>query len=772
MNPYNSLSVSTLQSDGFKIYYPTCQSFQQDFCKTVAVDVRTGVFVAEFGWPSNFDVTTEGNFSYMLGLDSNYGELIAMPIGPGNPDNSEVQPRLLSLSSTFSESFPVTRTLALTESGSSSLSFDLSNTRFSYSDSWTQSGSARSSTLFPTATTTSSATSSPSKSPSANCANVEDEHGCIELHCGWCASAGYCVDSNETGCAATCMNFTPSAGPLADAAHCPLHCNVCRGVSPSLNSYCAESCDCYRLSTAAVHGAEAECSSNVATRSLGACVWCATYQGCADATNGATACSCSGIADSATCAIAFNGRCTFEAERGCTDGPCFSFILRGYTPQPYALFVVALLKNMLALGIVNAVGPVVARSIGILRYRFGAKHHLKVTELVLDRGHFVDDELETVVNGISATDQSRRFESSKQLLEDSLDEELEPERGHLTHRCDPIKYCRDVLIPKYFLIASDEKQEYIQCAAERLLGKLLSHNLWVRDTGVSLNSAEVERYALSDMDEMIKQHATDIIVVFTSATVTGRISQVPNTYFDKTVLLLMIAGELLSLSIYLSSVITANKAAPAWGVLSAWELLELLLFRVVNSSAPSTLSLVLVKYVVVLRLARLDAESAAQLPPVAAVTRAVVKHTRPLHVLTVFYLLVQLPVLSCGLVGAVLYPYVPAAAVAVALLGGILTRRITSRLPDGSAVRAVLSFLLLQQLPVLVIAVSLQSSANYFLLFMNREKYGIGYWSVIAKEYDSRSIACFSSNVGNDFGSFEHNLAASWQWLTALLPGS
>jgi hypothetical protein len=344
------------------------------------------------------------------------------------------------------------------------------------------------------------------------------------------------------------------------------------------------------------------------------------------------------------------------------------------------------------------------------------------------------------------------------------------------------QYCREILLP-YLFRMEDLSTSEVRREGLRLLAYLIAADIWVDVFKIPARADQQPppRHELCHMEDVIHLYATQRIIVFTSLTVKGRIGHTLDTYIGPFVLLVLLTSETFAWSLYISEVIINFSDQ-----LTHAEMFQLVCFRVVNSGAVTSLSLLLVKYVISWRLGRgmsvAEETRYGDLPPVAAATRARFLFTWKIHILTVAYLLIELPMLLVGIGGMVLYPFVPFVMFALAWasrqkLSPVVDRalrkqKLVKSVETLQLIRVLVGFVLEQQIPALALAISLQACANYLLLFTHRDVYQLTYGSVMLKELYSRSTACFERQLREDLQEFMQRSAAAVQWLTALVPGA
>jgi outer membrane protein assembly factor BamB len=147
--------------------------------------------------------------------------------------------------------------------------------------------------------------------------------GNITIGCQWCERLGYCTEGNNI-CLEDCNFWTPA---LADRCMAATHCAFCSDYSVCVN---------------------------------------------------APSCQCSLILGSEHCGET-NGMCVYSSGL-CRVGACFSFIERGFNSLPFVLFLLGLVKDVLTLAFVGAIEPYTARWIAKFKRigrRFGRQKTMR-----------------------------------------------------------------------------------------------------------------------------------------------------------------------------------------------------------------------------------------------------------------------------------------------------------------------------------------------------------------------------------------------------------
>ncbi len=252
-----------------------------------------------------------------------------------------------------------------------------------------------------------------------------------------------------------------------------------------------------------------------------------------------------------------------------------------------------------------------------------------------------------------------------------------------------------------------------------------------------------------------------------SPSLTERVRLTVETFFGLTVLRFLLVMEVLTIAVY---VFDALYLTHEYGIhTSVVKFLQLVSFRVANSGTIVTASLLFVK----LSTLRIVKNHTLHPSAVLAITMETLRTSSHVRRTVAAYFLVCSPVIAQALIGCFMYPFIPIAAATLAFCAYRLGARCRNRptLPF-----AMLQVLLEQQLPTLLLAVSLQSTFNYYLLWTNATYFDLtmprDYFTIIELEYKSRTMECLKNILKKDFMDIKSSqIGQMWQTLAAVVPG-
>ena len=146
------------------------------------------------------------------------------------------------------------------------------------------------------------------------------------------------------------------------------------------------------------------------------------------------------------------------------------------------------------------------------------------------------------------------------------------------------------------------------------------------------------------------------------------------------------------------------------------------------------------------------------------------KTSTTLHAASWIYFLILIPFVGFSLIGFALYFYIFVLMAGVTGLLRSVLMFVRAQLSHRRFISVLLDFFINESIPTVFLALLLQTSFNYSLLFVNRELYQLDYSSVVQMEYNARTFGCLTSNLqqqlSNDHDDFSHTL----QLLSTMLP--
>ena len=141
-----------------------------------------------------------------------------------------------------------------------------------------------------------------------------------------------------------CSDFITQAACAVGRGNISVGCQWCQklGYCTEMNNFCQLDCSVWSINSKSCGLAEN-------------CAFCSDYGVCVNAPS----CRCSLITGSDQCDET-NGMCVYS-DGLCRVGACFSFIVRGFNSLPFVLFLLGLAKDIVTLAIVGAIEPLTAR---------------------------------------------------------------------------------------------------------------------------------------------------------------------------------------------------------------------------------------------------------------------------------------------------------------------------------------------------------------------------------------------------------------------------
>jgi hypothetical protein len=599
-------------------------------------------------------------------------------------------------------------------------------------------------------------------SDSLFCSYFAEQSACLgSSSCHWCRppASGYgalCTMVEDPCPPLGCFGY--GADPMSCPAACQRGCPALNGqAAVPLGSMCSATCDCYQVPVG-----NTLCNTQVVG---GQCQFCPRWKSCGPKARG---CSCSAIPASAECEAAFGGECEFSNGK-CLDGACFSFLIHGYRAQPYLLFLLAAVKDVVLLLLVNAFGPAVSLWLLQLRHRrtvtsffltSSVHHESSATGIQLDDCAGVNED-EGEFSWIAS---SRPLDYCRMLIDATCGS---------SSSADAAASLTQPAADDSLLEGSADPPKDRYDSAVILLAKLKAINIYIPLGATELGRAGDHTAACAASCEeqvkwLVREFGAHPAMWSTSPSISERVRLTVDTFVGSVVLRFLVAMQFVSIGIYIYDadyLLTEYSLSPP-----LTEYIQVVTFRMANSGTIVTASLLLVKLFSLLVASATREES---LSVVHAVTVATLRTNSTVRASTAVYLLLCSPMLMQSLAGCVLYPFVPAGAALVAAASfhaGKRLRHLTS-LKFG-----VLNFMLEQQIPTLLLAVVLQSTFNYFLMFTNQAYFSLsmpdGYFDVIVKEYQSRLLQCLESIIRRDVGDIQRTPGQMWQIFSSTIPGT
>ena len=536
---------------------------------------------------------------------------------------------------------------------------------------------------------------------------------------------------------------------------------------------------------------------------------------------------CSTVKDQETCKQ--TNTCEWVGNL-CRDADgCFPFLFPKTTAQPYVLFLVGLLRDILTLVAVGAIAP---RVILNVKQRLASTKGHKVTAIYLDKIPF-SAECHSIL------------EFTQQLAKQRYD----------TSAYDPF-------------LSETEK-------AELILYALTTYGLWQtlpeeRESLIVIALPRSANSARQDFVLAVKKATVEQGVFFSSSSLAKRINHGILMFPSDIQLVLYIAGALLHLGMILMGLRATHGQNSLVSYLSdPLTVAMVVIFRFANGSTVATMCLMLIKYIAVKikfsafwsrhkaaykRWTRMPQKSAIQQancstmasvmikeeeglseidPPLSteeppsdvskSVLQAILRRRFELgkvSILMAVYIAIFSPVLIVAAIGAILYPIITIGMILGCVASQFLARglqHITStrrrwnskqRVADFSAedleeemkssgdsvapsigaaavaataaaalapaqtasqiFGGVVNFLVTEELPALFLAATVQATVDYALF---RYQYPtLTYWEIVAVDFNSRSITCMMSTLRTVFSDDAEKFSRDAQFLTASVP--
>ena len=513
------------------------------------------------------------------------------------------------------------------------------------------------------------------------------------------------------------------------------------------------------------------------------CSYCQVFGYCSNGQQ----CLCSTIMEEQDCSST-HGVCQWDsAHQLCADGVCFSFIVKGYSSQPYFLFGVSILKDIIIVVLLCVLEPQLATA------RFFAKSMMKLrlprkgstTRVFLDRQ-----------NILFHANQLLRHQEEKGTSANTEDRS----NNH----------------------AADDEGSKTDLLRFHIAAWMVANSKWptVPDAG-----GEIPTFASVDstLDILSGMPSTPTIFV-TSDSVAMRVASTIKS-FPSTITLCCYAAAISAATlINLHNIFSQSTI----GDLSQSTVFQLSGFLFINSGSIATVSLITVKYVTTMWREFFSAErcccrggtDSSSVLQFALSQR--IRRSPAVHILTWIIFANAFPyVFFICSQGMYRYAFVPAGAIVLTIVSSLgascfsvrtrhhdngraqeeedaavplvdnmrnpvlksgrsqeysstdqSQRGLGVEVPAASRstamnrntytndeptlkpitlISSVGEFLLVQEVPTILMALVLQATFNYAVLFTHDDLYSVDYWELMLMEFNSRSYDCYKAKVGATF---------------------